>query len=113
MVALWTGIPGPTISKIENGHRRPNLENVVKLADALGVSVDYLVGRTMSRLAHVTAPPEIPVPSAFTRRHALMLVDLLKDGLRKSKDVAFEDEPERPPPFELPPDLEIPDPDDG
>ena len=37
-----------TISHYETGERGPSLENLVKLADALNVSVDFLIGRETS-----------------------------------------------------------------
>ena len=37
------------ISHFETGERRPSLENLLKLADALAVSVDYLLGREVAR----------------------------------------------------------------
>ena len=39
------GIAPASISHFETGQRVPSLESLVKLADALGVSVDELLGR--------------------------------------------------------------------
>jgi len=39
------GIAAASISHFETGQRTPSLDSVVKLADALGVSIDVLVGR--------------------------------------------------------------------
>ena len=39
------GLPKSTLSQIERGHRVPGLETVCKLADALQVSTDLLLGR--------------------------------------------------------------------
>ena len=97
ILAKLTGIPAPTISYFENGHRYPSFENLVKLAGQLNVSIDYLAGRTESMFAHVTAPPEIPLGGAFTKDHALLLVKLLDDGLRRVTDVGWEEDPELPP----------------
>ena len=41
-----TRIPFPTLSKIEHGGQSLFYERVVELADALGVSTDYLLNRT-------------------------------------------------------------------
>ena len=35
-----------TISRYENGEREPNIDELVKLADYFGVSLDYLLERT-------------------------------------------------------------------
>ncbi len=40
-----TGLSCPTLSKMENG-ANPKLDSVVKLADALDVSIDHLAGRS-------------------------------------------------------------------
>jgi transcriptional regulator with XRE-family HTH domain len=39
------GIAAASVSHFETGQRVPSLESLVKLADALGVSVDALLGR--------------------------------------------------------------------
>lgn len=39
------GMAAASISHFETGQRTPSLESLVKLADALGVSVDVLLGR--------------------------------------------------------------------
>jgi transcriptional regulator with XRE-family HTH domain len=39
------GIAAASISHFETGQRTPSLDSIVKLADALGVSIDALVGR--------------------------------------------------------------------
>ena len=44
-LAEKTGLTISAISQFESGERDPNLESLNKLADALGVSVDYLIGR--------------------------------------------------------------------
>jgi transcriptional regulator with XRE-family HTH domain len=38
------GIPVPTLSSIEHGHQSIYVERAVQLAQALGVSTDYLLG---------------------------------------------------------------------
>ena len=42
-----------TISQFETGARTPCLANLTKVAKALDVSIDYLVGRTDNRAAHL------------------------------------------------------------
>ena len=45
-LAVESGISYNTIIKIERGGiKNPKIETVIKLADALGVSIDGLVGR--------------------------------------------------------------------
>src|SRR5689334_2217591 len=48
------GIAAASISHFETGQRAPSLESLVKLADALDVSVDVLLGRAaVEASAHV------------------------------------------------------------
>lgn len=44
-LACQVGIPASVIAHYENGRRSPSLRNLVRLADALNVSVDLLLGR--------------------------------------------------------------------
>lgn len=45
-VGAYFGISGPTFSLYENGHRRMSIDMLSQLADILGTSTDYLLGRT-------------------------------------------------------------------
>lgn len=45
-VALTLGIAPPSVANWERGKTNPTHENIMKLADLYGVSVDYLLGRT-------------------------------------------------------------------
>lgn len=45
-VAKGTGIDPGTMIQYKNGNRVPTIENLIKIADYLDVSIDYLVGRT-------------------------------------------------------------------
>lgn len=40
-----TGLQPAAVSHFETGQRSPSFENLKKLADALSISVDYLLGR--------------------------------------------------------------------
>ena len=39
------GVSESTISLYENGHRQPDFNTLIKLADYFNVTVDYLIGR--------------------------------------------------------------------
>lgn len=41
-----TGIPQSLLSLYKNGEKMPSVENLRKIADYFGVSVDYLLGRS-------------------------------------------------------------------
>lgn len=45
-VAITLGISSPSVANWERGKTNPTKENIVKLANLYGVSVDYLLGRT-------------------------------------------------------------------
>jgi transcriptional regulator with XRE-family HTH domain len=44
-LAEKTGLQPAAVSHFETGNRAPSFENLRKLSDALGVSIDYLLGR--------------------------------------------------------------------
>lgn len=45
-VAVSLGLSAPSVANWERGKTNPSHENILKLADLYGVSVDYLLGRT-------------------------------------------------------------------
>ncbi len=54
-----TGIPSATISRYITGVHAPNLDYIVKIATAMNVSVDYLLGLTISTQPGENVEPEI------------------------------------------------------
>jgi transcriptional regulator with XRE-family HTH domain len=53
MLALQAGLPQSSIAHFEGGARKPSFDNLRRLANALQVTTDYLLGRSeeMSRSA--------------------------------------------------------------
>ncbi len=49
-LATLIGTKGPAIGRYERGATKPTIEVASKLADALGVSLDYLVGKVDTAL---------------------------------------------------------------
>jgi transcriptional regulator with XRE-family HTH domain len=47
-LAQRTGLQQPVVSLYESGSRRPSFRNLGRLADALEVATDYLIGRAKS-----------------------------------------------------------------
>lgn len=45
-LAKRTGLPASSISHFEGGGRKPSFDNLNRLADALNVTTDYLLGRS-------------------------------------------------------------------
>lgn len=49
-LAKDTGISQGLISDYKNGNRKPTTENLIKIADYLDCSIDFLLGRTKEEL---------------------------------------------------------------
>ena len=60
-LARKADVPTISVSHFETGHRFPNAESLRRLADALGVSADYLLGRAKEPIGEdlESADPEI------------------------------------------------------
>ena len=48
-LAKKTGLQAAAVSHFETGQRKPSFDNLKKLADALSVSIDYLLGRDVTQ----------------------------------------------------------------
>lgn len=45
-LAMISGVPYKTLVKIEQGSsKQPTLQNIIKLADSFGITIDDLIGR--------------------------------------------------------------------
>ena len=58
--ARLLGMPYTTYVNYEKGTREPNSETLIQLADFYGTSVDYLIGKSESRVVHPDKTPTIP-----------------------------------------------------
>ncbi len=58
-LAKATGFQPSAISHFETGNRAPSFDNLKRLADALGVSIDYLLGRSPSPEVTTAAAEQI------------------------------------------------------
>ena len=75
-----TGIAEGSISRWRNSGELPSAENLVKIADYFGVSIDYLLGRTEERTVGGASdrpsgppkPPDIILASGSPRRRELL-----------------------------------------
>ncbi len=83
-LAQRSGLQPSAISQFETGQREPSPENLCKLADALGVTVDYLLGRS---------PPEPAGPQmqALFRHAQDMTQDELDELQRFAEFLAGKD----------------------
>lgn len=71
-VASTTGISASTLSRLESGGRRPNLELLLPLARVYGVALDVLVG------APQTGDPRVHIRPV--RRHGMTHIPLSRRG---------------------------------
>ena len=76
-LAERSNVAPSAISRFENGAARPSLESICRLAHALGVSVDFLVGRTDVQLAHRKIGMEFARRARESGKAAV--VDLLRE----------------------------------
>ena len=51
-IAKETGISQGLMNEYKNGKKQPTLQNITKIADYLGCSIDYLLGRTNNPDSH-------------------------------------------------------------
>lgn len=68
--AEMLGIPYRTITNYENGQREPGGDYMVTVADACGVTVDWLVGRSNEKTGVAPATPA-PAPASPGDRLAI------------------------------------------
>jgi transcriptional regulator with XRE-family HTH domain len=67
------GMAGAAVSHFETGQRAPSLDSLVKLADALDVSTDQLLGR-----ASASAPPRVDPIFVRASRANSQTLDVLR-----------------------------------
>ena len=67
------GVSESTVSQYENSKREPDNATLIKIADVLGVTLDYLLGRTDN--------PASPEPPAETKKQPAAQSSELDDAL--------------------------------
>lgn len=82
------GISQPTLSAWETGNKTPSVEGLEKMADLYGVTTDFLLGRTDSKLSFdnraILNKKLLPVmheKPVWSAKHGWMLVDYAKSHL--------------------------------
>jgi transcriptional regulator with XRE-family HTH domain len=66
-LARKADVPTISVSHFETGHRFPNAESLRRLADALGVSTDYLLGRVKTPAGKDLEAADPEVAALFRR----------------------------------------------
>ena len=69
-LACALGLSTSTIAMYEQGRREPSVSVLIALADALGVTIDYLI---TGRL-----PQSPPLPTGIDKNHALLIATILR-----------------------------------
>jgi len=89
-LARKTGLPPSSISHFESGGRRPSFDNLRRLANALSVSTDFLIGRTDDKanepaLAAQKIYRNLDKLSAYDLSIADQFIEVLANKDRESK----------------------------
>ena len=72
------------VSFFETGRRKPSFDTLLKLADALSVSTDYLLGRRVARVSSATGKLLRDFEKLSIKDQAV-IVDMTKVLLRKNQ----------------------------
>ena len=72
-IAIELNVAVSTVSNYETDSHEPDLDNLCKLADMLGVSTDYLLGRTDIK-TDINALKE-PISSTITKADVLKMME--------------------------------------
>lgn len=88
-LAKRTGLQPSAISHFETGSRKPSFDNLRRLADALNVTTDYLLGRVTDTEALAGADKlyrDLDSLTAADREFAEMVLKSLAEKGRKKRD---------------------------
>lgn len=78
-VADAMGVPVSSVAHFETGERRPSHANFIKLSNALGVSMDYLAGRSEVSGHFGSEKSELlEAYDSVSRKSQLILLDIAK-----------------------------------
>ena len=87
-LAEMLGISYSSYSKYESTDRKPDIDMLVRIADILDVTTDYLLGRTDERKVYITENPpeladidvtEVGQSSPFTDEQLVALKEMFAD----------------------------------
>ena len=99
-LAAQTDIPEATISRYLSGIHNPKIEYVARMAAAMGVSIDYLMGLSSSSIPDQPPSPEIRAlisgyerADAHTKKMIWMQLDLVLTD--EEKELALKQSNER------------------
>ena len=94
MLAKLAAVPVSSVSLFERGKRRPSLETLIRLAEVLMVSIDYLVGRTENPLAHVNVEGDGRAVTRLWRREEIEQIEDYLDYVKSQDNYRVDPETE-------------------
>lgn len=77
-LAKATGLPPTSIAHFEGGGRKPSFDNLRKLANALNVTTDYLLGRVDEPDMARAADPLARYGAKLTQENRLLAEDFMQ-----------------------------------
>lgn len=77
-LARATGLPPSSIAHFEGGSRKPSFDNLRKLATALDVTTDYLLGRVDDPALAEAADPIYRYGAKLTESNRALAADFLR-----------------------------------
>ncbi len=86
-LAIRAGLQASAVSHFETGTRKPSFDNLKRLADALRVTTDYLLGRTNEMEGLATSADQLHRHySGLTAEYQEMADDFIQMLADKAKD---------------------------
>ena len=83
MLAKLAGVQPSSVSNFERGKRKPSFDTLMRLADTLMVSVDYLMGRTENPLAHAIVEEDGRIVTKLWRREEIAQAEAYIDYVKE------------------------------
>ena len=83
MLAKLAGVQPSSVSNFERGKRKPSFDTLMRLADTLMVSVDYLMGRTENPLAHAIVEEDGRIVTRLWRREEIAQAEAYIDYVKE------------------------------
>ena len=80
-----SGISPFTLAHFESSSRRPSFTNLIKIADTLEISTDYLLGRTNSLLLPADGDPFLLKMAKLPGDDRELIIDFIRMLIRRNK----------------------------
>lgn len=91
-LARETGLPASSVAHFEAGTRKPSFDNLRKLANALNITTDYLLGRSEDPAGAAEADPIYRDVHNLTDKNRKMAADFMRFLAQQDEKERGEDE---------------------